>query len=108
MTSGSLPRSRAIKGTPAPARDGAGVLYDRAITPLSDAFSAKLALAQSGLNADTSGADNRAAEGAVGVAAIAGILLVLLFFVSAPPHAAGCNEPRSRRACSPRWQRPTR
>jgi diguanylate cyclase (GGDEF)-like protein len=61
----------------------AGGLYDLTITPLSDAFGAKLARAQTALNADTNGADNRAVGGAVGVAGIAGVLLVLLFFVSA-------------------------
>jgi len=57
----------------------AGDLYDRTISPLSDAFNTRLTRAQAQLNADTNGADHRAVLAALGVAAGAGILLVLLF-----------------------------
>jgi diguanylate cyclase (GGDEF)-like protein len=58
----------------------AGQLYDRTISPLSDSFNAKLELSQNRLDADTNGADQRALVAALGVAAGAGVLLMLLLF----------------------------
>ena len=57
----------------------AGELFDKTITPLSDRWSAELAQAQKRLNADTNGAARSAVTAALGVAAAAGVALVLLF-----------------------------
>ena len=57
----------------------AGALFQNEISPLSDQFNDRLTQAQDRLDADTNGADNRAVIAALGVAAGAGALLVLLF-----------------------------
>jgi diguanylate cyclase (GGDEF)-like protein len=62
---------------------GARALYERPITPMSDTCLAELTRAQKALGADTNGADDRAAGAASGIAVVAGVLLLLLFLVSA-------------------------
>ena len=57
----------------------AGALYQRTITPLSDALIKDLGRVQTDLGADTNAADARAVTAALFVAAAAGLLLVLLF-----------------------------
>ncbi len=57
----------------------AGELFDKTITPLSDRWGAELAQAQKRLDADTNGAARSAVTAALGVAAAAGVALVMLF-----------------------------